>query len=55
MLLSGYLIGRFKFRARVLAGWNVFVTAAAIIILVSVFQVLNSYTLLYSDIEVTKY
>lgn len=39
MLLSGYLIGRFKFRARVLAGWNLFVTAAAIVILVSVFQI----------------
>ena len=39
MLLSGYIIGRFKFRARILAGWNVFVTAVAIIVLVSVFQV----------------
>lgn len=39
MLVSGYVIGRFKFRARVLAGWNLFVTAAAIIILVSVFQI----------------
>jgi hypothetical protein len=43
MLLSGYLIGRFKFRARVLAGWNLFVTAAAIVILVSVFQVHNHF------------